>query len=69
MRLYARAIKRAPYLHDAHLGKGKAHFQLGQLQAAQASLRMAARHADEPGTSALYKAKLQALSDIRARAR
>lgn len=62
-RYYKRAVKIAPYLHQAYMGVAKSEFKLGNLEQARASLNLAQEKAFDNKTKSLYQAKLVALSN------
>lgn len=62
VRYFRRAIKLAPYLHEAHLGVAQAEYQLGRLKAAERALESALANVYTVSTKNLYKAKLATLT-------
>ena len=59
--MYDKALKVAPYLHDAHLCTVQAQLNQGQLSEAGKSLDTATEYMYEPGQKAMYVAKLTTL--------
>jgi len=62
---YRRAVKLAPYLHEAYLGMAKVYYELGDKVRARRELERAVEHADRPTTKSRYQAKLMSLGDSR----
>ena len=62
IRYFDRALKMAPYLHEAHLGKAQSFYQLGYLTEAELALKKAILNVDKSSTRSLYEAKLTALA-------
>lgn len=58
---FNRAVDRAPYLHEAHVGLARAYYQVGRLRNAEAALQTALDKAFRRDTRNLYQAKLEAL--------
>jgi Tfp pilus assembly protein PilF len=63
VQMYGRAIDRAGYLHEAHVGKAQAHYQLGERRAAEKAMQSALGYVDTEDARALYRAKLDVLRD------
>ena len=62
---YRKAVKVAPYLHEAYLGMAKAYYELGNMSSAKRQLKRALEHAKLESTKSLYQAKLMALEASR----
>lgn len=62
---YRRALKLAPYLHEAHWGVAKAYYELGDKIRAKRELEKAMEHANRPATRSRYQAKLMSLGETR----
>jgi Tfp pilus assembly protein PilF/uncharacterized protein YcfL len=63
-RYFKKAIKLAPYLHQAHFGVAKSEFRMGNLRLSKHSLTLAKKHAFDYELKQLYQAKLAMLSNI-----
>jgi len=57
-RYYKRAVRAAPYLHQALMGVAKSEFKLGNLRAAKIALNAAKENAFDAKTKSLYSAKM-----------
>lgn len=62
VRYFDKALARAPYLHEAHLGKAQSYYQMGRKSAAEDALRLAIDKVSRVSTRSLYEAKLRALA-------
>jgi Tfp pilus assembly protein PilF len=60
-RYYRRAIEKAPYLHEAHLGLALANYQQGKLNDAHVAMQDAVDTVLKPATRRLYETKLHLL--------
>jgi Tfp pilus assembly protein PilF len=60
-RYYRRAIEKAPYLHEAHLGLALAHYQQGKFSDAKLAMQDAVDKVVKPATRRLYETKLHLL--------
>ncbi|MDQ7048117.1 MAG: hypothetical protein Q9M92_00705 [Enterobacterales bacterium] len=63
-RYYLKAIKIAPYVHQAYLGIAKSEFMLGDLKAAKKSLLLAKTNTIDDDIKGYYQAKLNSLSKL-----
>jgi len=61
-RYYLKAVKMAPYIHQAYLGIAKSQYQLGHFGAAKKSLILAKNNALDEKTKNYYQAKLNSLT-------
>lgn len=61
---YRRAVKQAPYLHEAYLGMALAYVQLGDMNRAEAALQRALETTQRRATASRYEAKLAALAEL-----
>lgn len=60
-RYFKRAVKLAPYLHQAHMGVAKTEFKLGNLRLAKQAMSIAKETAFDSKTKSLYSAKIAML--------
>jgi len=58
---YRKAVKIAPYLHEAYLGMAITYFQISNFNNAERELRRAMEYAYRKSTRSLYQAKLMSL--------
>ena len=59
---YKRAVKSAPYLHQAQFALAKAEYKLGNISRAKRSMQRAKENALDPDLKSLYQTKLDSLS-------
>jgi len=64
IKLYEKAIRFAPYLHEAYLGLAQSYYQIGSLVAAKKQLQTALAITNRPRTQSLYQAKLTTLTRV-----
>jgi len=63
-RYYLKAIKIAPYVHQAYLGIAKSEFKLGNFKAAKKSLLLAKNNTVDDKIKGYYQAKLNSLAKL-----
>ncbi len=61
---YQKLLEQAPYLHKANLALAKLYLQQNNTEAASRALHQALRYSYEADNSAMYQAKLQAVSEM-----